>query len=123
MKQARPSRISTPWMFAALAVLAITLTALAGCTMVGDSLNGVKFKADGPTDCVKDCNDFYKVQYSEEQKLHQTHVDGCQDLDQPDKADCIATEDARHTAAMDALGAAKIECQNNCHRQGSGTAS
>jgi hypothetical protein len=122
MKQARPSRTSTPWVFAALAALAIALVALASCTMVGDSLNGIRMKAEGPTSCIKDCNDAYKTLYDEEQKLHAANVEACQSLAQPDKAACLTAEDARHTAAMDALGDGKIECQNNCHRQGSGTA-
>lgn len=121
MKQAQPSRTSTLRVFAALATLA-TLTALAGCTMVGDSLNGVRLKADGPTSCVKECNDFYKVEFDAEQKLHDSNVEACQVLEQPDKGACLETESARHAAAMMALGEAKVECQNNCHRQGSGSA-
>jgi|SRR5262245_20242386 len=123
MKHDRPSRISTRRLLAGLAALAIILSALASCTMVGDRLNGVKLDADGPTSCVKDCNDSYKVQYAEEQKAHQENVDGCQALSQPDKDSCLSSESARHSAAMEALGEAKIECQNNCHRQGSGSAS
>ena len=122
MKHARPTRTSTPWVFAALAALAIALTALASCTMVGDSLNGIRMRDEGPTSCIKDCNDTYKALYDAEQKLHTENVDACQSLDQPDKGSCLTAEDARHTAAMTALGDGKIECQNNCHRQGSGTA-
>jgi len=91
--------------------------------MVGENLTGVRFKDDGPTSCIKDCNDLYKSQYDDEQKLHASNVDACQSLAQPDKGDCLVAEDARHTAVMTALSDAKIECQNNCHRQGSGTAS
>jgi hypothetical protein len=118
MKQARPMGIRTLWLCGALAVTAITFAALAGCTLVGDSLTGLKAAADGPTTCIKDCNDFYKDAYDREQKLHQTNVEYCQSLDQPDKGTCLTAEDARHIAAMDALGEAKIECQNDCHRQG-----
>ena len=121
MKHARLSRTSAPRVFAAVATLAV-LSALASCTMVGDSLNGVRLKADGPTSCVKDCNDFYKGQYDEEQKLHQSNIESCQTLEQPDKGTCLEAESARHEAAMTALGAAKVECQNGCHRQGSGMA-
>ncbi len=122
MKQARPSRTTTPRVVAAVAALA-AITALASCTMVGEDLNGVRFKADGPTGCIQDCNSFYKSQFDAEQKLHDSNVEACQALPQPDKGDCLTAEDARHQAAMTALGAAKIECQNGCHRQGSGLAS
>jgi hypothetical protein len=120
MKQARLSRISAPWILLALA-LGLALLTFTGCTMVGDSLNGVRLGA-GPTSCVKECNDFYAAEYDREQKLHQTNVEGCQSQSQPAKGECLVSEDARHQAAKDALGDAKIECQNNCHRQGSGSA-
>jgi hypothetical protein len=41
-------------------------------------------------------------------------------LPQPDQGTCLEAEEVRHTAAMDALGQAKIDCQNNCHHQGGG---
>ena len=121
MKHDQPSRTSTPRVFAALAALAI-LTALASCTLVGESLTGIKMKADGPTSCVKECNDFYKGEFDREQKLHDSNVEACLALEQPDKGACLEAESARHSAAMEALGEAKTACQNNCHRQGSGTA-
>lgn len=103
------------------AVAIVALIAFAGCTFVGDSITGVKAGA-GPTTCVKQCNDLYKNLYDQEQKLHQTNVEGCQALAQPARGDCLVAEDARHQAAQASLGAAKIECQNNCHRQGAGSA-
>ena len=121
MKHARLSRTSAPRVLAAVAALAL-LSALAACTMVGESLNGVRLKADGPTSCVKECNDFYKGEYDEAQKLHLSNVEACQGLEQPAKTECLEAESARHSAAMMALGDAKTDCQNNCHRQGSGTA-
>ena len=118
MKQARPTRIGTLWILGALAATALMLAALAGCTLVGDNLTGVKAAAITATSCVKECNDFYRGEYDREQKLHDTNVENCQALPQPQKGDCLVAEDARHTAAKVALGDAKIECQNNCHRQG-----
>ncbi|TMQ71641.1 MAG: hypothetical protein E6K80_04905 [Candidatus Eisenbacteria bacterium] len=108
-------------MLAALA-LAIALTAVVGCTMIGDSMTGVRLKADGATGCIKDCNDTYKAAFDAEQKLHDANIEACQALSQPDKATCLDDEAARHEAAMTALSAAKTDCQNDCHRQGSGTA-
>jgi hypothetical protein len=117
MKQAR--LIKSLWILGAVAMLG--LIAFAGCTFVGDNITGVQ-AGSGPTTCIKQCNDFYADQYKIEQKLYQTNKEGCLALPQPDKDACLAAELARHQAAMDALGAAKVECQNNCHRQGTGSA-
>ena len=117
MKQARALKPS--WALGAIVVLG--LIGLAGCTLIGDNVTGISAGA-GPTTCIKQCNDFYKDQYKAEQKTHDTNVADCQTLPQPDKGNCLTAEDARHTAAMTALGNAKIECQNNCHRQGTGSA-
>ena len=111
MKHARLSK--SLLVLGALAIVA--LIAFAGCTFVGDNITGVKAGV-GPTSCAKQCNDLYKNLYANEQKLHQTNVEACQALDQPARGDCLVAEDARHTAAQAALGANKIDCQNNCHR-------
>jgi hypothetical protein len=121
MKRARFSRAGALTVLLALAALAAALTFTA-CTMVGEGLNGVQLRADGPTSCVKDCNDFYKAEFDREQILHLANIDACQALEQPEKGACLDAEDSRHVAAMTALGEAKVECQNNCHRQGGGTA-
>jgi len=114
------ARLNPVWIVAGAVVIA--LVALAGCTFMGDSLTGVKVSGAGPTTCIKSCNDLYNMLYNDEQKLHQTNVEGCQAMAQPGKANCLAAEDARHTAAMTSLGNGKIDCQNNCHRQGTGSA-
>jgi len=114
----RLTRISPLWIVAAL----VAVLAVAGCTMMGDNLTGVRVNGAGPTTCVKQCNDLYKNLYNDEQKLHDTNVNNCQALPQPDKGNCLVAEDARHQAAKNALNAGKIDCQNNCHRQGTGSA-
>jgi hypothetical protein len=123
MQHARPNRLRRAVVLAALAALlglaALTLTQ---CTLVGDNLTGVDLNGVGPTSCVKECNDFYAILYKAEQKIHDTNTDNCQALPQPYKGDCLVAEDARHTAEQTRLGQAKIDCQNNCHRQGSGSA-
>ena len=116
MKHARLTK--SLWVLGAVAVLG--LIAFAGCTFVGDNITGVN--GTGPTTCVKQCNDFYAGEYKKEQKIHDTNVEACQVLAQPDKGNCLVAEDARHQAAKTALSAAKIDCQNNCHRQGTGSA-
>jgi hypothetical protein len=117
MKHARLTK--SLWVLGAVAIVA--LIAFAGCTFVGDNVTGVKAGA-GPTTCVKQCNDFYAAAYKEEQKLHDTNNDICQAGPQATRGDCLVAETARHEAAKAALSAAKIECQNNCHRQGAGSA-
>jgi hypothetical protein len=99
---------------------ALGIVLLSGCTMVGDGLTGVKARPADVTSWVKDCNDLYANLYNQEQQLHLTNVDACQNLSQPDKGTCLSAEGARHSAAMDELSAAKLACQNDCHRQGSG---
>jgi hypothetical protein len=122
MQSSRPNRLRRGLVFAALATLlgAVSLT-LSQCTMVGDSLTGVDLNKGRPTTCIKQCNDLYKMLYDEEQKEHDTNMAACQVLPQPDKANCLAAEDARHTAAMAQLGQAKTDCQNDCHTQGTGS--
>lgn len=106
----------------ALAVAGAAIVALVGCTTVGQSVTGVSVTGAGPTTCVKACNDYYALQYKEEQKTHLANVETCQALAQPEKNDCLNAESIRHAAAKDALGIAKVECQNDCHRQGTGSA-
>ena len=101
-------------------VLALTLTQ---CNMVGDKITGVGVETNraAPTSCVKMCNDSSKVYYDIEQKLHDQNVENCQALPQPQKGECLAAEDARHTAEKARLSQYKIDCQNNCHSQGAGS--
>jgi hypothetical protein len=120
MQQARSARNKALWVLAC--TLGLALIGVVGCTMVGDSLTGVTAHRADVTSCIKDCNDQYKVLYDQEQALHLANVNACQALSQPDKDACLAAEDARHQAAMDALNAGKTACQNNCHQQGSATA-
>jgi len=106
-----------------VAVLAVAIAALAGCTMVGDHLTGVQVNGAGPTTCVKQCNDAYAELYKAEQKRHDASNDVCQNsVPQADKAACLAAEDATHQANKASLTQGKVDCQNNCHRQGSGSA-
>lgn len=105
-----------------LVALVIGLAALTGCTMVGDHLTGVDVSGAGPTTCVKQCNDAYKLLYKEEQKRHIAAVEACQALPQPDKGACLDAESILHEANKASLSQGKIDCQNNCHRQGAGSA-
>ena len=103
----------------ALGIVSLTVTQ---CRIVGDNATGVRLFRGQPTTCIKDCNDAYKILFDEEQKLHQTNVENCQTLVDPARTECLEAEEARHTARMLELGQAKVDCQNNCHHQGAGTA-
>ena len=123
MQHARPNRLRRAVAYAALAaLLGLVALTLSQCTLVGDSLTGATLDGVGPTSCVKQCNDFYAVAYKQEQRIHDTNNSNCNLLPSPFKQTCLDDETARHEAAKAALAAGKTECQNNCHRQGAGSA-
>jgi hypothetical protein len=123
MQHARPNRLRRAVAFAALAaLLGLAALTLSQCTLVGDSLTGVNLDGVGPTSCVKECNDFYAILYKAEQKIHDQNNDNCQALPQEFRGPCLVSETSRHEAAKAALAQGKIDCQNSCHRQGSGSA-
>jgi hypothetical protein len=121
VQHARPNRFRRPLVYGALATLlgVVSLT-LSQCTLVSDSLTGVGLNKGGPTTCIKQCNDLYKMLYDEEHKLHLQNVGNCLGLPQPDRDACLDAEAARHSAEMSRLGEAKTDCQNSCHSQGGG---
>ena len=101
-------------------MVALALVMLAGCTMVGDHLTGVRLTDENPTTCVKGCNDSYKLLYAEEQARHLAAIESCQALSGEDRNTCLEAESVLHEANKDALTQGKLDCQNNCHRQGAG---
>ena len=135
MQHARPNRLRRAVVYAALAaLLGIVSLTLSQCTLVGDNLTGVDLSRGRPTTCIKQCNDFYKLLYDQEQKAHDQYkllcdaID-CAKLPPGDQQACIAQRQAcqnaeadRHNAETARLGQAKIDCQNNCHHQGTGSA-
>jgi hypothetical protein len=133
MQHARLPRI-TSWVFAAVLAGGIAIMLVAGCVQVGDNLTGVDLSKGRPTTCLKQCNDQYKMLYDDEQKAHAEakalcDAVNCSALPKSQQRACIAARQAcqaaeatRHQAAQDALNQGKIDCQSNCHHQGSGTA-
>jgi len=138
MQHARPNRLRRAVIYAALAtMLGVVSLTLSQCTMVGDNLTGVDLSKGRPTTCIKQCNDFYKLVYDQETKYHDQAkllcdmaFDNCEAsaVTQEDHAACIAQrqacqaqESSRHSAATSYNGQAKIDCQNNCHSQGTGS--
>lgn len=105
----------------ALAIAAPGLLVIVGCTMVGDQLTGIRAQQTGLISCVKDCNDAYKVQYAEEQARHIAAVEACKAFATDARDACLEAEAVLHEANKESLSQGKIDCQNNCHRQGSGS--
>src|SRR5262245_48250494 len=135
MQPARPTRIVS-WVPAAVlaGAFGVSLLLLSGCVQVGDRLTGVDVARGRPTTCIKQCNDSFRLSYDNEQKAHAEAKNLCDAIDcaklpPGDQQACIdqhqacqAAESARHAAAQDALNQAKIDCQENCHHQGTGSA-
>ena len=121
MQHARQHRLRRTAVYAALAMmLGVVSLTLSQCRAVGDKTTGVQLFRGNATSCIKQCNDQYKLLYDQEQKQHETNVENCQALSQPQKGECLAAEDTRHQAAKTQLGQDKTACQNNCHGQGGG---
>ncbi len=113
----------------ALVVVAIGVAlvglALAGCTMVGDSLMGVRLDRLLSTTCGKQCADQKNVDLKAEIKLHEANVALCKSTyppGDPGRQPCLAAEDARHTARVGEIQQAYVDCQDGCHKQGTGSA-
>ena len=135
MLHARPTR-NVSWV--PMAILAgafgVSLLLLSGCVQVGDRLTGVDVARGRPTTCIKQCNDQYRMLYDDEQKAHDEAKALCDAIDCAklppgdqqaciaDHQACQAAESARHAAAQDALNQGKIDCRDNCHHQGTGSA-
>ncbi len=100
-----------------LVSLAASSLALTQCRMVGDTLNGVRVDSfKRKSDCVKSCKDKYHDDRKTENQLHGSNMGAC-----AGNSSCRAAEIARHSAALEALEAAYVACQNSCHNQGGGT--
>jgi hypothetical protein len=99
------------------ALLAISMLTLTQCRMIGDRLTGVSVSTfkNNATACILQCqtaaNDAIRV----ESQLHVVRVQAC-----ADDADCLAAEEARHEAAVDAIQTEREACVSGCHHQGGG---
>lgn len=107
--------------FRALAVFLLALAALAGCTMVSD-LTGLSLSKKARGTCISDCSSVANLAIQEELQQHQDHIAACLSLPTAERDACMAEEGARHAAAMQAIQASRLECLNNCHNQGQGSA-
>ena len=100
-----------------LVALAASSLALTQCRMVGDRLTGVRVDLlKRKSDCLKACKDTNKEQKKAENDVHVAAIRNC-----AGNTTCLAEEAARHAAALQAIEAANVACQNGCHNQGVGT--
>jgi hypothetical protein len=100
-----------------LVALAASSLALTQCRMVGDTLTGVSVDSfKRKSDCVKECKNVYKDQLKDEKDKHKLLLIAC-----AGNLACMNAENARYQAAVDAIEAAYVACQNSCHNQGGGT--
>ena len=108
----RSPRVRWALFFVAAVALA---AALVTCKGVSDNVLLPRPVVTPASDCVADCahaaNDAIRV----ESDLHVANVKAC-------NGDplCLANEDARHQAAVNAIQAQRKQCQDNCHHQGGG---
>ena len=112
-----PSRARIGARILLLVALATSSVALTQCRMVGDRLAGVRVDMlKRKSDCIKRCKDTFKADKNAEGDLHTAAIRAC-----AGNPACLADEAARHAAALQAIEAAYIACQNGCHQQGGGT--
>ena len=84
---------------------------------VGDTLTGVRVEAfRRKSDCLRACKDTNKNDRKAENDLYASNISAC-----GGDAACRAAENTRHAAALQAIDAAYLACQNSCHSQGGGT--
>jgi hypothetical protein len=107
-------RIRRTLLLATLSIVAGLL--LAQCRSVTDNVFGRSSAAAKAKSCVTQCSDTANEQLRIESDLHTANAQACNG----DPA-CLAAEETRHTAAVEAIQAARRACQSACHHQGGGT--
>jgi len=111
------------WITGGLLVVVIAaLAAVIGCTLVSDSLTGVKLDRAAPSFCISSCVKDSDAQLKAEIDRHLAAVAACQASPPQERGACMRAEAAQHQAAMDRIAQGRRDCMNNCHRQGGGSA-
>jgi hypothetical protein len=117
MQRARHKSLLT---HAVLAAAVAGFVALAGCTMVGDSVTGVSLLKNKTASCIKKCNKKNASALKKENKRHADALKKCAKVTprHHDSAACMAAEDALHDQKLAVIEAELHQCLNACHRQG-----
>ena len=105
------------------AIACASVLAVASCNQVGDSLTGVDLNRTVTSTCLGECRSDYNDAVSAEKKRHAVQNEACRALEQPDRNTCLEAEDALNRLNLIQLKSELTDCQNNCHRQGSGSGS
>ena len=104
----------------ALAILsAIALVGLSQCKLTPDKLTGVDKAGSiksSPGACISECAHRANDAMDGEKDLHKVLVQNCHG-----DPVCLAAEDARHQAAVNAIQDGRKRCMDDCHQQGSGS--
>jgi hypothetical protein len=66
-------------------------------------------------DCLTACQKSADAALRDEHRTHEHNLEACNG-----DPTCIAQENARDAAAIAAIQAALVACQNTCHQQGAG---
>lgn len=106
-------RIRRTVLLATLAVAGGLL--LAQCRSVTDNVLGRTSAAAKAQSCISRCADLANDQTKIESQTHTANVQACNG-----DATCLATESARHDAAVSAIQEQRKACQSSCHHQGGG---
>jgi hypothetical protein len=115
-------KLSSGWFNGLLVVVGVTLAAVVGCTLT-DDLTGVGLDRNGPTTCIKACNDAAKAAREQCKREHETARELCMALPEAEQGACLAETETERDECNAAANAAKQECQDNCaHHQGGGSA-
>jgi hypothetical protein len=118
MHLAKPFPLSSRSIMRALLLVALGAAsiALTQCRSVSDAVNGVDMigimKAK---DCLTACQKTAADQLRREHQTNEHNLEACNG-----NSTCIAQENARDAAAVAAIQAALVACQNTCHQQGAG---
>jgi hypothetical protein len=103
----------------AVAITSASLAMLPSCTMVRENVTGVQVSTTSPTDCVRACDRAFLEGLAAETKRSLQNLEACKALPTLAERDaCVQAELARYKAAVQALYAARTDCINNCHTQG-----
>src|SRR5262245_46840383 len=98
------------------AVAAVTLVAtIDTCRSVADSVLAARRSAEETANCVSACANSANDAIRAESDLHVQNVHACAG----DSA-CLAQEEARHEAAVNAIQDQRRQCQDGCRHQGGG---
>jgi len=99
------------------AAAVVTLVAVIdACKSVADNVLSSRQGAQETQNCISDCAHAANESLRVESDLHVTNVHACAGDSQ-----CLATEEARHEAAVNAIQDQRKACQEACRHQGGGS--